>query len=295
MHKLRIHFCDFWPEWKDENFILPILKKYYNVSLDQKNPDILFFSIFGNSHTKFKCKKILFIAENIRNNYNQTIRDNINLAFNGANYTISFDPANNKNYRLPLWQVYILLKPEIKERLFNKIKLKIEEFKKFCSFTVSNSSNMFRNYMFYSLSQYKSINSYGRFLTNDFSLQKLSKDRYWRDAKDEFFLKNPHKFSIAYENTKYPYYCTEKLMDAFLCGSMPIYDGSNKIGEEFNENSFINVGKLGAEKSIELIKEMDINNDLFYKYYNEPIFTEEQKNKLENNLNNFESWLINII
>ena len=91
MKQLKIHFSDFWPEWKDEDFITPILKKEYDVVLDSKNPDVVFLSIFGNSHTKYKCKKILFVAENIRYNYNQTIRDNINSAFTSSYYTINFD------------------------------------------------------------------------------------------------------------------------------------------------------------------------------------------------------------
>ena len=188
-----------------------------------------------------------------------------------------------------MWQVYILNHPEIKERLFNRPKWEV--FNKFCSFVVSNPSNIFRNSAFNSLSEYKKVSSYGKYLTNDGTLINFSKNRYWRDAKDEFFNLYPHKFSIAFENTVYPYYCTEKLMDAFLAGSLPIYLGDPKVGLDFNPKSFINAGKLGLGNAIELVKELDNNKDLFNSYYNEPVFTEEQKIKLNNNLKNIKIWL----
>ena len=59
---LRVGFADFWPEITDENIFIPILSKYFNVILDDKNPDVLIHSIFGGMKNtpKYKCKKILF-------------------------------------------------------------------------------------------------------------------------------------------------------------------------------------------------------------------------------------------
>ena len=95
MESLRVHFCDFWPEWPGEDFITPVLEKRYNVIIDQKSPDILFHSIFGGMKEtpKYKCKKILFLGENWRPKQF------------GSDYSISFDPHTETNYRLPLWQV----------------------------------------------------------------------------------------------------------------------------------------------------------------------------------------------
>ena len=63
METLKIAYADFWPEWNDENFIEPILRKHYNVVIDQQNPDVLFHSIFGKTEApKYKCKKVLFLG-----------------------------------------------------------------------------------------------------------------------------------------------------------------------------------------------------------------------------------------
>ena len=46
---------------------------------------------------------------------------------------------------------------------------------------------------------------------------------------------------------------------------------------------------------MEFIKYLDNNDDAFNKMYNEPIFTDEQKEKHLTNIENFESWFINKI
>lgn len=279
MQQLKIAYADFWPEWTDENFIEPIIKKHFNVIVDQNNPDVVFHSLFGGfkESSKYNCKKIQFIGENSR-------------PHPGSHFSISFDPHSDKNYQLPLWQVFILKNPKLKERLFNRINH--SKFSRFASFIVSNPNNFLRNSAFHELSQYKLVHSYGRYLTNDRLLIDYSQGKYWRDAKDAFFVANPHKFMFAFENNAYPYYTTEKLMDAFLAGSIPIYWGDPKVKEVFNEKAFINAQK---EDWKEQVKKLDKDDTVFQDMYNEPIFTDNQKDVLIENLGMFEEWLINKI
>jgi hypothetical protein len=137
------------------------------------------------------------------------------------------------------------------------------------------------------------ISSYGRHLTNDFSLIEASRGKYWRNAKYEFFLKYKHKYAIAFENNSYPGYTTEKLMDAFLGNSIPIYWGDPKIKEDWNTNAFINANK-GVQYAYDLIKKQNQDIKLFDAMYHEPIFTDEQKKRHLENINGFEEWLIKI-
>jgi hypothetical protein len=145
------------------------------------------------------------------------------------------------------------------------------------------------------MNSYKRVQSYGRYLTNNLNLQKESQGKYWRDAKYSFFSKVKHKYCICFEHSSYPYYCTEKLMDSFLAGSVPIYLGDPKINSDWNKESFINVGRIGTEETMKLIKDMEYNNELFLDVYSKPIFTDEQKKRHLDNMNNFEMWLINKI
>ena len=276
---LKICFLDFWPEWNQENFITNILEEKFNVIIDYKNPDVVFHSAFAIGQyyaDRYNCKKILFLGENIRPQ-----------KFN-TDYSISFDKSSEKNFRLPLWQAFILKKPEYLNRLLTR--QTTEKFERFASFTVSNGNNFMRNSLFDQLSEYKFVHSYGRYKNNDRSLQENEGKGYWRDIKDDFFMQHPHKFSIVYENTRYPLYCTEKLMDSFLTGQMPIYCGDPAVGEDWNLDAFIHGNNL-----IDQVKIYDKNPDKFNEKYFEPVFTSSQENKLLDNLASFETWLIDKI
>jgi len=291
MTKLKINFVDFWGHFPAENSFLPILKKYFDVEINVTNPDVIIHTINGPNTAKYSCKKILFLGENYRaSNYD-------------SDYTISFDPHTPTNFRLPLWQYYLLLNSEIKNDLFNRIHHK--SFERFCSFIVSNPKNFTRNASFDSLNTYKRIHSYGTVRNNDNSLNLLSKPGiyedipilsggFWKVEKNKFLRNHSHKFALTYENAAHPYYITEKIMDGFLGGSLPIYWGSSKIEEDFNEKSFINMTKSSSQLN-NRIKKIDSDQSLFNSYYEEPIFTDVQKQKLLENLKYFEEWLINAI
>jgi hypothetical protein len=56
-----------------------------------------------------------------------------------------------------------------------------------------------------------------------------------------------YKFHIVVENTKRDYWFTEKLIDCFVTGTVPIYWGCPSIGDFFDTNGMIifdNVGEL---------------------------------------------------
>lgn len=48
-----------------------------------------------------------------------------------------------------------------------------------------------------------------------------------------------YAFSIVIENSKTPYYFTEKLIDSFMTGTVPIYWGCTHIDKFFNKNGMI--------------------------------------------------------
>lgn len=292
MQKLKIWFTDFWPEIEIEDIFTPVLSKHYEVVKDERNPDIVFHSIFNRMSgiSAYPNKmKVLWLAENYRPMQFST------------NYSVSFDPHSKTNYRLPLWQAYILKSPSIKDKLYKRPNITQDvddSFMRFCSFLVSNGSNFIRNSMFLSLNNYKRVHSYGKYLTNDSGLQRAAAPGdYWRDVKDEFFDVITHKFSICYENSCTPYYCTEKLMDGFLSGALPIYFGDPKATADFNGSSFINVNELNkaGKNVVDFVKEVDQNDDLYLSIRNQPVFTEKQKSKLEANLDGFEQYLLKIV
>ena len=62
-----------------------------------------------------------------------------------------------------------------------------------------------------------------------------------------------YMFSVAIENGQYKTYFTEKLLDCFATGTIPVYLGAPDIGNYFNKDGII-----------DLSDEFDISEDLYY-------------------------------
>lgn len=62
-----------------------------------------------------------------------------------------------------------------------------------------------------------------------------------------------YMFSVAIENGFYNSYFTEKILDCFATGTIPVYLGSPDIGNYFNKNGII-----------DLVDEFDISDEIYY-------------------------------
>ena len=78
-------------------------------------------------------------------------------------------------------------------------------------------------------------------------------------------LHKPYRFSIAFENDIVDGWVTEKIINSFLAGCIPIYDGTDDIYKYFNKNSFINAKDF---ESLEELAEYVVCVDLNPKIYN---------------------------
>lgn len=89
-----------------------------------------------------------------------------------------------------------------------------------------------------------------------------------------------YMFSIAIENGQYETYFTEKLLDCFATGTIPVYLGAPDIGDYFNKDGIIDLtdefdvsdeiyySKMDAIKeNLEKAKEMEILEDYLYRRY----------------------------
>ena len=108
----------------------------------------------------------------------------------------------------------------------------LKEKTKFCAFIYANPVPI-RNDFFYMLSKYKRVDSPGVCCNNMRNIGNYSNCQTSRMRKtfcDEViqFLK-PYKFVIAFENSSYPGYCSEKIYHPMLVNTIPIYWGNPKI------------------------------------------------------------------
>jgi hypothetical protein len=269
----KVWFADFFP--RCANFFKEVLSEHFDLSFDSSSPDYLFFSDFGDENERYtKAVRIYYTGENRRPNFSK------------ADFALTFDYLDQPNhYRLPLyvienysrWKEYACIdsfdslvrsKPSAESLLRSKTK--------FCNFVVSNPHCEIRNKFFELLNQYKRVDSAGSHLNNmGFTLPK--EEHLFFKAKLEF--QRAYKFSIAFENSAYPGYLTEKILDPMLAYSLPIYWGDPLVHQDFNPKSFINAAAFRTlEDLVAWVVKVDQVDELYFKYAEQPYFYDSKLN-----------------
>ena len=148
---------------------------------------------------------------------------------------------------------------------------------------VSNGSGGARNLFFDKLSEYKTVDSGGRFRNN-----------VGGPVGDKLkFLEN-YKFSICFENSKTNGYISEKLSDAFEAGTIPLYYGDDTVQELVNTKSYIHVKDENEfDEKIELIKKIDQNDTLYEQMIKEKIIIDDSRYPRE--LQKYKDFIYHII
>jgi len=91
-----------------------------------------------------------------------------------------------------------------------------------------------------------------------------------------------YKFVIAMENVCMDGYVTEKILNAFYSGAIPIYWGSSNVTDFFNKKAFINVNDFKTfEECVDYVIGMD--DQMIREMVDEPIYV--QNNELINLMN----------
>lgn len=147
--------------------------------------------------------------------------------------------------------------------------------KKFCLFSVSNPLNKDRINFFKELSKSKKVDSCGKVLNN-----LGYRCPGFHDNKEYHNFINQYKFMICFESTSMKNYITEKLLNAYTCGTIPIYWGCPNLGDYINLDSILylkaDYTKADVKELISKIKQLD-NDDQLYKAKYESVFFKDGK------------------
>jgi len=99
-------------------------------------------------------------------------------------------------------------------------------------------------------STFRDFSLYGRGWNNMNTLSKSLFDKIQKIGAVEIVSKmetlGRMKFSVCFENFKFPGYITEKIFDCFLAGSIPIYLGAPDISDYVPVNAFIDMRKFSS-------------------------------------------------
>jgi hypothetical protein len=172
---------------------------------------------------------------------------------------------------LPGFAPYILCN-NLYDRLMNRHFENTPIPEKFCCFIVTNWGTPCRNNMFEELCKYKKVDSGGKFKNN---IGYVVEGRYWEQQMIDFI--SQYKFIICFENTKEDNYVTEKIINPFLAGTVPIYWGTEYRNNTFNKNAYLSWDEINDptyEKIIEEIKRLDNDDAAYLNMRNAQVFKE---------------------
>jgi len=230
MKQLRLKFTDFWPGFApSDNYFFKLLSRFCAVELDDE-PDVVIYSSYRREYLKYDCTRVFYTGENVRPD------------FSGCDFALSCDFTDRPNhYRLPLYALYIerakwlpkLLSRKSREEALATWRRK----QKFCCMVVSNDNSPRRIELFKKLSAYKRVDSGGRIL-NNIGGPVANKMQFIRD----------YRFVISFENSSYPGYTTEKILEPLVADCIPLYWGNSLIGKDFNPACFLHLDHSKSEE-----------------------------------------------
>lgn len=267
MENLRICFSDFPGEFNPTR-ILGVLRRNFDITIDDERPDWVFFSVFGHNYLKYAdAVRIFFTGENVSPD------------FNLCDYAFGFDwiTFGDRYYRCPNYVLYEHYK-ELQVRRHSNLDLRqIARVKTdFCNFIYTNgNAHPFRDKFFQELSRYRRVDSAGQHLNNLGYTPGAAYTGDWPGDKVTF--QKSYKFSIAFENSSSPGYTTEKLVHALAADTIPIYFGNPLVARDFNPRRFVNCHDFDSTDAIiGRVAEIDRDDELFLSIVNEPFFPDDQ-------------------
>lgn len=231
--------------------ILAALRTEYDVIIDEKEPDIVFYGNFGLRHLRYTCTKVFVSVECVAPDFNECdyAITCCQIDFNGRNL---FVPPAIFLHLTDTTTITTPLDTELAHRPF-------------CSFIYSQrkygEGSQLRAIFCEKLMKYKKVDCPGKVLHNTEAPELAARSATdWNSSKIKFIGK--YKFNIAFENSNSRGYISEKLPDPLLANTVPIYWGSEGDLTPFPKEAVICANDYpNLDALIERVKEVDQNDD----------------------------------
>jgi hypothetical protein len=274
---IYVFFYNFWIGFMEKTdclnytFFLKLLEKVYNVpaymtrSADEAN--VLIDSIFGGqTYLYYKKWNATFLFTGESNYYTVTNVDHYDCV-------LGFEYTHDRYVKCPLYLLFLYSNSCIYEQLLeNDRQISSGNFENTylsgslippneASVVVTNNYHGPERLRFMDrLDEHMQVfyggkykNNIGGVVDGNFNSPELNK----------FYQRG--KFAITMENTDRPYYITEKLINGFRSGVVPVYWGTSKVSEFFNPKRFLHLKSSATEEDIsEMIERMKSMTDEEY-------------------------------
>lgn len=284
---LKLHFTDMWGHGRyqfnnQDNYFYDLLSLKYNLVLDPVAPDILIYSCFGSKHKDFNCFKVFFSGENIKSGIPGSC---INPQDASCSISFSKYPTTSINFYLPLWVLFVNWFQKYQPRMLPANPTYCNSLNDLTSLACQRSLKGFdqrkemifinnnfikdRVKLFLRLQSLIHIDSYGKIFNNQNGPIRGSE-------LDKHLILQNYRCTIALENSFYPGYITEKIIQPYAAGCIPIYRGG------FDSNTFNPLSMIlydtysNLDDLVNEVVSVCTNKNKWESYSKQPLFKDNQ-------------------
>mmetsp|Transcript_30511 Transcript_30511/g.62331 ORF Transcript_30511/g.62331 Transcript_30511/m.62331 type:complete len:485 (+) Transcript_30511:53-1507(+) len=102
-------------------------------------------------------------------------------------------------------------------------------------------------------------------------------DSFSHDGGKNYGVFGKYRFALVMENVYSDGYITEKILNAFTSGSVPIYYGTVEIFDIFNKEAFIYYNITDPQPALDRISYLESNPDAYEKMLGQPILADGER------------------
>jgi len=242
-------FVDFWGAYNPaSDAIGQKILSGFDLADSPAAANLVVHSFFGEAHAATPRSRLSFSAEPVIPERTP------------AHWTIDWRHRSQlSHFRLPAWAASIMAYPELADAVQDGPP---PGERRFCNFIYKNPRCDERNAFFEMLHRRRPVDALGRVFHNT-DHPNLA-DRGFANKRS---IQREYRFTIAFENSEHIGYTTEKLVDAWLADTVPIYWGNPAVGIDFAPGSFLSLYEAGSlTKLVEQVLEMEHDPDLYETY-----------------------------
>lgn len=266
---LAICAVNFWPAFNLSkgfwNFVLAESLGRFRVVDEAERADIVLTSVFPHEKARFPEKTIAIIWENIRPNFE----------FYRFSISSDFDTYQGRNCRVPNWYEELMWTESFRgpkgpmfahgheerveiDRLLAPAEVEPVARPKFCCL-VTSYREPHRALAAEALSQIGPVDIFGNITGAPLRQSKYEALRNYR-------------FNLCFENSIFPGYYTEKTLQAWVAGCIPLYFSDPFFSVDFNPNAMINrMSFRTLENFVEAVKKVNESPALLAQFRREPL------------------------
>lgn len=290
MKNISLKFYNMWGGFfEHDNIITNTLRKEYDVTITDSNPDIVICQVSPASHQAPPPERFTsgFTSSKIIHWLVESIDRTGDPDYSKCDFSISSCKfEDDRNVRIPLWAMYVNWFGDQQEsyvegrnqafllsakKLTNQVN--VSQKSKFCSILTNNDmgyrKEAYPKFINFGIDNGLLVESRGRAFTNMPSIGG--------DEKHKLEYLSDFKFNLCFDNGESDGWITEKIIHPKYVGSIPIYWGCKDVAEEFNEEAFLHVRNFeNLEHLHEKVLELCYNTIEYKKIQTLPCFPDNK-------------------